>query len=55
MEHFTKYFYIKLGIKKRTSILLTTHLMEEAEVLCDRVGILSKGQLRCIGSINELK
>ena len=29
--------------------------MEEAEALCDRVGIISKGELKCIGSTPELK
>lgn len=32
-----------LECKHKTSIILTTHLMEEAEALCDRVGIISKG------------
>ena len=29
--------------------------MEEAEALCDRVAIISKGLLRCIGTQRELK
>lgn len=41
-----------LGCKKNTTILLTTHLMEEAEALCDRIGIINKGLLRCIGTQN---
>lgn len=36
-------------------ILLTTHSMEEAEALCTRIGIMAKGQLRCIGSSQHLK
>jgi ABC-type multidrug transport system ATPase subunit len=36
-------------------ILLTTHSMEEAEVLCSRIGIFMKGRLRCIGTAGELK
>ncbi len=36
-------------------ILLTTHSMEEAEVLCNRVGILARGSLQCIGSSQHLK
>mmetsp|Transcript_76090 Transcript_76090/g.204172 ORF Transcript_76090/g.204172 Transcript_76090/m.204172 type:complete len:130 (+) Transcript_76090:593-982(+) len=35
-------------------MLLTTHSMEEAEGLCDRLGIFVDGQLRCIGSPKEL-
>lgn len=30
-------------------MVLTTHSMEEADVLCTRVGIISQGVLRCIG------
>jgi len=39
-------------IKKRTqsSVIMTTHSMEEAEVLCDRLTILLDGHLSCIGS-----
>jgi ABC-2 type transport system ATP-binding protein len=37
-----------------TSILLTTHYLEEAEKLCDRVGILQKGKLRRIGETKSL-
>jgi ABC-type multidrug transport system ATPase subunit len=36
-------------------ILLTTHSMDEAEVLCNRIGIIAKGQLKCIGSPMHLK
>ena len=37
------------------AIVLTTHSMEEADALCDRIGIMSLGQLRCIGKSAELK
>ncbi|KAM5135853.1 ABC-type organic anion transporter ABCA8-like [Mantella aurantiaca] len=40
--------------KDRGSIL-TTHYMEEAEAVCDRVAIMVSGKLRCIGSIQHLK
>uniref|UniRef100_A0A5F9D279 Cholesterol transporter ABCA5 n=1 Tax=Oryctolagus cuniculus TaxID=9986 RepID=A0A5F9D279_RABIT len=40
--------------KKRAAIL-TTHYMEEAEAVCDRVAILVSGQLRCIGTVQHLK
>uniref|UniRef100_F6TE16 ABC transporter domain-containing protein n=1 Tax=Ciona intestinalis TaxID=7719 RepID=F6TE16_CIOIN len=35
--------------------LLTTHFMDEADILADRKAILSKGQLRCVGSSLFLK
>lgn len=37
------------------TILLTTHLMEEADALCTRIGIMHKGKLVTTGSPNELK
>ncbi|KAG2649449.1 hypothetical protein PVAP13_1NG542900 [Panicum virgatum] len=45
---------VKSAKQKRT-IILTTHSMEEAEVLCDRIGIIANGSLQCIGSSKELK
>ncbi len=36
------------------SILLTTHYLEEAERLCDRVAIIHKGQLREMGQTRQL-
>merc|ERR1712048_1042130 len=32
------------------TVVLTTHSMEEAEALCDRLAIQVKGQLRCLGT-----
>jgi ABC-2 type transport system ATP-binding protein len=37
------------------TILLTTHYMEEAEFLCDRLGIMNNGSLIEIGTPNELR
>jgi len=36
-------------------VLLTTHSMEECEALCHRLGIMVKGQLRCLGTPQHLK
>ncbi|XP_056686472.1 ABC transporter A family member 12 isoform X3 [Spinacia oleracea] len=41
--------------KKNRAILLTTHSMEEAEALCDRLGVFVDGALCCIGNPKELK
>ncbi|KAJ4895630.1 ABC transporter A family member 8 [Raphanus sativus] len=41
--------------KRKGAIILTTHSMEEAEVLCDRLGIFVNGSLQCIGNPKELK
>jgi ABC-type multidrug transport system ATPase subunit len=35
-------------------VLLTTHSMAEAERLCDRLGVLLVGKLRCLGSPAQL-
>ncbi len=44
------------GIKSEgRTVLLTTHYIEEAEALCDRVGILSRGKLIAFGTPLELK
>ncbi|CAM9646725.1 unnamed protein product, partial [Choristocarpus tenellus] len=37
------------------SVVLTTHSMEECEALCDRVGIMVGGRLRCLGTCQHLK
>ena len=37
------------------TIILTTHSMEEAEVLCQRIAIMAKGTVRCIGPQIRLK
>jgi len=40
--------------KQGKTIILTTHYMEEAEELCDRVGIIDHGKLIALGSPEEL-
>lgn len=41
--------------KEGRALLLTTHYMDEADLLSDRIAILGEGQLRCIGSSLQLK
>lgn len=36
-------------------IILTTHYMDEADVLGDRIGIMAKGKLMCLGTSLFLK
>jgi ABC-type multidrug transport system ATPase subunit len=43
------------GVGKEKAIILTTHSMEEGDALCNRIGILNRGQLRCLGSPQHLK
>ncbi len=44
----------RIKVQGRT-ILLTTHYIEEAEILCDRVGILSRGRLIALDTPKNLK
>ncbi|MBU1049355.1 ABC transporter ATP-binding protein [Candidatus Bipolaricaulota bacterium] len=46
---------IDLFRKQGRTILLSTHIMRIAEKLCDRIGILYKGTLHAIGTVDELK
>jgi ABC-2 type transport system ATP-binding protein len=46
--------FIKELNKDGKTIILTTHYMEEAEELCDRVGIIDYGKLIALGSPKEL-
>jgi len=41
--------------KAGTTIFLTTHYMEEPEQLCDRIAIVDKGELKALGTVEELK
>jgi ABC-2 type transport system ATP-binding protein len=46
---------VLLGLKKKgKTVFLTTHYMEEAELLADRVAIISKGKIIAMGSPGEL-
>lgn len=42
------------GLKGRTTVILTTHYMEEAESLSDRIGIMKDGRLLAVGASEEL-
>lgn len=42
------------ALKGRMTIILTTHYMEEAEALADRIGIMQKGRLLFVGTPDEL-
>lgn len=42
-------------VDKGSSIVLTTHYLEEAEVLADRVAVLANGRLLASGSVNDMR
>ncbi|KAL9642897.1 hypothetical protein ABK040_010592 [Willaertia magna] len=46
---------IILEQKKNRTIILTTHSMEEADVLCDRMTIMNRGEYHCLGNSFHLK
>ena len=37
------------------SVFFSTHVMEVAEKVCDRIGIINKGKLIAVGSLEEIK
>lgn len=43
------------SLRRGRTVLLTTHYMDEAEVLGDRVGVMSQGEMVCLGSPQFLK
>jgi ATP-binding cassette subfamily A (ABC1) protein 3 len=46
----------KLSIMgKKSSIIMTTHSMDEAETLCKRMGIMVNGEFVCLGRAHEIK
>lgn len=40
---------------KKSTVILTTHSMEEAETLCRRMGIMVAGQFKCLGTSQYIK
>ncbi len=43
------------SLKGKATVVMTTHYMEEAEALSDRVGIMKDGRLLACGSVDEIK
>jgi ABC-2 type transport system ATP-binding protein len=44
-----------MKLKKEKTILLTTHYMDEADFLADRIGIIDEGKIVALGTSHELK
>ncbi|CAD7929306.1 unnamed protein product [Amoebophrya sp. A120] len=44
----------QIQTRSESSFVLTTHAMEEAEALCDRVAIQHRGRLKCVGTVQHL-
>ncbi|CAM9724740.1 unnamed protein product [Sphacelaria rigidula] len=49
--------YVKRTVteNKECAMILTTHSMDECEALCQRIGIMVGGRMRCLGSSQHLK
>jgi len=45
----------KLTKEKGLTVFLTTHYLEEAELLCDRIAIMNQGRIRACGTLSELR
>lgn len=41
-------------LRETTTIVLTTHYLEEAESLCDRICIMKDGDVKALGTVGEL-
>jgi len=44
-----------IKLKKKKTVLLTTHYMDEADFLADRIGIIDEGKIVALGTARELK
>jgi ABC-2 type transport system ATP-binding protein len=47
--------YVRQISQQGTTIVLTTHYLEEADALCDRVAIIDRGRIQATGAPSELK
>ncbi len=53
-QHLWKYIK-KLSTEKKVTIIITTHYMEEADMLCDRVAIIDHGKIAALDTPQKLK
>ena len=42
-------------MKAKSTVILTTHNLEEAEQLCHKIGIFVHGAFKCLGTLQRLK
>lgn len=48
-------WYVLNALRGEVTMILTTHYLDEVEALADRIAILDKGQLKIVGSLEDLK
>jgi ABC-2 type transport system ATP-binding protein len=53
-RHQFKEVILELG-KRGTTILFSSHILSDVQDVADRIGILSRGRIRQVGTLNELK
>jgi ABC-2 type transport system ATP-binding protein len=53
-RHQFKEIVLKLG-KRGTTILFSSHILSDVQDIADRIGIISRGKIKQIGTLNELK
>ena len=46
---------MKEHAKAENTVIFSTHVLQVAEQLCDRIGILKQGKLIFVGTLDELK
>jgi ABC-2 type transport system ATP-binding protein len=46
---------MKEVVAEKRTVFFSTHLLDQAERLCNRVGILHRGRLAAVGTLEELK
>jgi len=46
---------VRLAHEEKRAVLITTHNMFEAEIICDRVAIIDEGVIKAVGTPGELK
>jgi ATP-binding cassette subfamily A (ABC1) protein 3 len=54
-DHFSNFDFYDQGMRGQRIILLSTHFMEEADVLGDTIAIMAHGKVHCCGSSLYLK
>ncbi len=52
---FRKFIKEELVIKHKKTVFFTTHQLNEAEIMADRLAMLHKGEIKAIGTLTELK
>ena len=45
----------KLKLERGVTVFLSSHSMTEVEEICDRIGVISKGRLIAVGTVEELR